>query len=202
MAITRHRRAKDKSESQARDGWKHDDEVELLAWLDYKQSTTKDAVSSMISFVNHLRNSRHTKYTVPQIERKIRNFWAANRHHAATNPDEIYKLGTKCLPRLSNDFREEVKERVGILKDLTLAKRLESPRQLRSTSQSANSELSRHISLGMEVAETLSPRKRYREPHTSSTDLDGWRPRKQRDTESRLNQVCDIHSFSVASSLT
>jgi hypothetical protein len=196
MARTRHRRLIEvKSQSHARADWKHDDEVELLVCLEYVLSTHKDAGLFKASLVKHLKNTRHTKYTVPQVERKIKKFWLANRHHAATDPDEIYKLGIKCLPGLSNDFKKEVGERFGTLKDQTLAERLATPRQLRSASRSADSELSRHISLGVEVAETPSPRKRQREPFTSSARIDGPRPRKRRDAERQSEQVCGEHSL-------
>jgi hypothetical protein len=198
MARTRHKRPKEvKSRSHARADWKHDDEVELLVCLEYVLSTHKDAGLFKTSLVKHLMNTRHAKYTVPQIERKMKKFWLANRHHAATDPEEIYRLGIKCLPRLSNDLKKEVGERFGTLKDQTLAERLATPRQLRSASRSADSELSRHISLGVEVAKTPSPRKRNREPFTSSARREGSRPRKRRDAESRVEQVCGKHSFKM-----
>jgi hypothetical protein len=203
MGRTRHKRPRgDKWESHSRAEWKRDDEIELLAWLDYKVDTTMNAAPQMNSFVTHFKNSRHAKYTLPQIERKIKKFWLANHHHAATSWEEIYRLGTKCLPRLPNDFRREIEERLGTLKDQTLARRLESPRQLRSASRPADSELSRHISLRLEIAETTSPRKRHRELFNSSSGRDGSRPRKRRDAEDQLDRVCDIHLFRALSPLT
>jgi hypothetical protein len=196
MARKRHKKPNEhKSRSQSKADWKHDDEIELLACLEYILSTTKDAGSSMSIFVDHLEKSRHTKYTVPQIERKIRKFWITNHHDDATDSDEIYKLGLKCLPRLPNELRTEIEERLNTLKDQTLAARLQSRRQLRSASRTTDSELSRHISLGVEVTDTPSPRKRHREPLSTSAAIDEPRPRKRRDAHSQPDQVCDPHSY-------
>jgi hypothetical protein len=196
MARKRNKRPKDvKPQSQARHDWKPEDEIELLAWLDYISATTKDAGLIKSSLTDHLEKSRCTKYTVPQIERKIRTFWVTNRHIRAVDPDEVYRLGTKCLPGLSIDCRKEIGDRLSNLKDQALAERLQSQRQLRSTSRTTDSELARHISLGVDVAETPSPRKRSRAPLGSSVAIDESRPPKRRDGQSKLDQADEADSI-------
>jgi hypothetical protein len=196
MAKKRNKRPKDvKPQSQARHDWKPEDEIELLAWLDYIFSTTKDTGLIKSSLADHLGKSRCTKYTVPQIERKIRTLWVTNRHIKAVDPDEIYRIGTKCLPGLSIEYRKEIGDRLSTLKDQALAERLQSRRQLRSTSRTTDSELARHISLGVDVAETPSPRKRSRVPLSSSAAIDDSRPPKRRDGRSQLDQAYDVYSI-------
>lgn len=196
MARRRNKRLKrEKWQSQAKADWEHKDEIELLAWLDYILSTTQDAGPHKDTFVKHLEKKCETKYTIHQIERKIRKFWSANRYGNATDPNEIYRLGTKCLPHLPNKFKKNVQERWSSLRDEAIAQSLQNRRQLRSASRTTDSELSRHISLGVEVAETSSPRKRHRESLSGSAARDESMPRKRRDGESQLDQVRDVHSF-------
>jgi hypothetical protein len=196
MARKRNKRPKYiKPQSQARHDWKPEDEIELLAWLDYVSGTTKDAGLIKSSLADHLEKSRCTKYTVPQIERKIRTFWVANRHLEAVDSGEIYSLGTKCLPGLSIECRKEIGDRLSTLKDQGLAERLQSRRQLRSTSRATDSELARHISLGVDVVETPSPRKRSRAPLGSSAAIDESGPPKRRDGQSKLDQAYDVYSI-------
>ena len=196
MARRRSRRPKDvKPQSQARHDWKPEDEIELLAWLDYISGTTKDVGLIKSSLADHLQKSRCTKYTVSQIERKIRTFWVTNRHIKAIDSNEIYKLGTKCLPGLSTECRKEIGNRLSTLKDQVLAERLQSQRQLRSTSRTADLEFARHISLGVDVVETPSPRKRPRAPISSSAAIDETRPPKRRDGQSKLDQAYDAYSI-------
>jgi hypothetical protein len=196
MARKRNKRPKDlKPQSQARHDWKPEDEIELLAWLDYVSGTTKNAGLIKSSLAEHLEKSRCTKYTVPQIERKIRAFWVANCRIKAVDSDEIYKLGTKCLPGLSIECRKEIGDRLSTLKDQALAERLQSQRQLRSTSRAIDSEFGRHISLGVDVAETPSPRKRSRAPLSTSAAIDESRPPKRRDGQSKLDQAYGVYSI-------
>jgi hypothetical protein len=195
MARKRNKRLKDvKPKSQARHDWKLEDEIELLAWLDCIRGTSKDAGLIKSSLVVHLEKGRHTKYTVPQIERKIRTFWDTNHHIKAVDPNEIYRLGTKCLPGLSKEYRKKIEDRLSTLKGNALVERLHCPRRLRSASQTVDSEPAHHISLGVDVVETPSPRKRPRVPLSSSAAIDDARPPKRRDGQSKLDQAYDVCS--------
>ena len=195
MARRRHKKSKNpKSQSQARADWQQEDEIELLAWLDciLVRSEKKDASLFKPSFVKHLKENRGKRYTEHQIERKIKKIWAANGEDDANDPNEIWKFGTKCLPYLSDVIRKQIDERLNILQESKIAKVVDSERQLRSASRTADSDLSRHIRLGVEVAEIPSPRKRYREQHSSSVTLDELRPRKRRKGDEKLVRVSDI----------
>jgi len=93
------------------------------------------------------------------------------------------------------ECRKEVEDRLSTLKDQALAERLQSRRQFRSTSRTTDSELARHISLGVDVVETPSPRKRSRAPLSSSATIDESRPPKRRDGQSQLDQGYDVYSI-------
>lgn len=198
MAIKKKKRSREeRAGKHARANWTHDDEVELSAWLDYVLSTSKTAGPQISSFVTHFQNCRHKTFTVAQIQHKIKSLWLANGNPSASSPDEMYVRGTKCLPRLPTNFKKEVVERLGTLKDEMLAKRLESPRQLRSASRSADTELSRHISLGVDIAEMPSARKRHREKPIRNAGSGGWKLRKGRDALEQLMPVCYVYLRSV-----
>jgi hypothetical protein len=98
-------------------------------------------------------------------------------------------------PGLSIECRKEIGDRLSNLKDQALAERLQSQRQLRSTSRAIDSEFGRHISLGVDVAETPSPRKRSRAPLSSSAAIDESRPPKRRDGQSKLDQAYGVYSI-------
>lgn len=179
-------------QKQVRADWKHEDEVETLAWLDYNLSTNKDARAFKSSVVDHLGKTRLAKYTIGQIERKVRKFWNDTGSDDSTDRDEIYRLGTACLEHLPLNFKEEIYKRVSTLTDQALAETLSSQRQLRSASRTTDSELARHICPGVVVANILSPRKRQREVLSSSAAKDNSSPGKRKR---QAAQVCGARLF-------
>jgi hypothetical protein len=185
------------SQGQDRANWKREDGIELLARLDYILETHTDARPFKSSLVDGLESSRHKRYTVPQIDRKVVQFWNAHGEYESISSDDVYKKGTRALPNMRPEFKEEICRRLSTLKYQTLTKRCQSERQLRSASRTADSEVTRHISLGVEVSDTTSPRKRQREILTSSTAVDESRPRKRRDEESQPDHSYDVRQVKV-----
>ena len=195
MARKRNKRSKKpKSQSQAQSDWQQEDEIELLVWLDciLARSEKKDASLFKPSFVKYLKDKRGQTYTEHQIERKLKKLWFAYGKDDANDPNEIWKVGTKCLPHLSDVFKEQIDRRLSKLQNGKITNILRCKRKLRSASRGADLDLSRHIRLGVEVAETPSPRKRYRETHSSSVVPDDSRPRKRWDGDEKLLRVSNI----------
>ena len=179
--------------------WTYEAEIETLAWLDYllsiRESTGKEHIAKSNfenSITDHLEKNCGTQYTIAQVERKIKKFW--NRHGSddAIDPNEIYKLGTECLVNLPPDRKERICKRVGVLKDQAYAQTLSRRRQLRSTSRTTESELSRFTSLEAVEGNVPSPRKRRVEVVISETSKDDASPKK---LKVQAAEVCTTCSF-------
>jgi hypothetical protein len=165
--------------------WTDEAEIEVLAWLDYlldiresigKEQMTKSHFENSIT--DHLEKTCRMRYTIAQVERKIRKFWQVYGGDYAVDRNEIYKLGTECLVNLPPDRKERICTRVGVLKDEAYAATLSRQRQLRSTSRTTESQLSRFTSLEAVEGNVPSPRKRRVEVVINKTSKDDFSPKK------------------------
>jgi hypothetical protein len=169
-----------RSEKKTKADWKHEETIEVLAWLDYthgKKRLPKSFEGSVATFessvVTHLKTC-DMSFTLAQVDRKLRRLWNHFKSAEATDKDEIYNSGTACLD-LPDDFRKELNLRVNTLRDRSLADALSQSRQLRSTSRTT--EQGTHLTLDEVV--TSTPRKRLRDAQSISATSEQSRSRKK-----------------------
>jgi hypothetical protein len=181
MARNRSKRSTTNSaQKQERAQWKHEVEVETLAWLDHNLTKKKSAEAFRSSVVDHLKKTDQVNYTLEQIERKLRRLWYRNATDYAIEWTEIYHAGTRCLENLPLAFKEEIRDKVNSLSDQALAQALSSERRLRSASRTNDSELASHISIDSIVVEIPPGRRRHRGVSDSSRDKNKSVSRKRK----------------------
>src|SRR5271154_1017536 len=98
--MTRKRNRHSRAESlrkQDRFRWDHDDELEMLAWLDFTLIQDDSGKLFKDTIVDRLKKSRDADYTIAQVDRKLNRHWTRLGREDAKDKNEIYSIGTACL---------------------------------------------------------------------------------------------------------
>lgn len=164
QALIRKRQPEIRSpQKEIRASWSDENEIELLAWLNYTVLRNDKGTHFKDTILNHLHMMCNKEYTLFQVDRKVRSYWQDLGPEGAKDRDQIYKEGTHCLHYpLRRDLRENLKFKKML--DARVKKLKEeaawSSRNLRSVSRMTEPENLHHFSLGTE-----SPRRSvlYRE---------------------------------------
>jgi hypothetical protein len=137
MGKKRSRRSKRPNRSNT--PWSIEEEVPLLAWLDF---TLKH---SEIDFDETIFDRLHGRWTLPQIKSKLWRLWYYNGLPRPSNQcrknwrEDVYRSGSWCFD-FSSGFRETISTAVQLLEDEYFATQLATPsRRLRSHSAVSSS---------------------------------------------------------------
>jgi hypothetical protein len=85
--------------------WNEEDINELLTWLDYCLIAGINFQSSVVA---HLKSSRKKVYSWDQVTTKLRSVWNTYGVEGSRSSSVIFRQGTKCLPYLEDDTKEQI----------------------------------------------------------------------------------------------
>lgn len=97
--------------------WNYEDDVALVAWLDY-------CISRELGFkdtaVDQLKEKRGKKCLWKHIDNRLQSIWNRCGSDTSKSRGDIYREGTACLGRLSEEEKEDIAEALQLLPAGTL----------------------------------------------------------------------------------
>ena len=156
--------------------WTVDDIVLLSAYLDFyaekRKGLGKWSIGDILSKLKKHIKGRSSQ----QIERKLLSLWGSSDPNLSRETfQDVFKNGSRCLKRLSDDLRPRVRAELLVIQDNELSQRLDTPQTLRSgRKRSVSIDIRRHSPYrgkSEPKTPTKSPSKRLRGPTLQHSSL-------------------------------
>jgi len=151
--------------------FKPEDQIKLLAWLDY---TIKHKLPFETTVIDRLLFLCDKEFTLPKVNKKLYSLWHRLGSDDARDKKEIFDKGSACLDGLDDTERDSIRETMAMLEDLSIHRHPSKRRCLRSATRS-DSQVSGSLE-GLEIAPTSNAETKLKGESKPATPL---RPKQE-----------------------